>query len=678
MDCQSCGAPLLADARACPACGTYVQAPPSPTGSSVLAYVLAALAAVVLVVMGLALGGLWLLRAQFRSSPPYQESLLIARSSPKIQSLLGQPIQEDWAIFVETRHVENSDFAEWTATLKGPKGRGRLEGVANRIDSTWHYSRLLFTPNGGQKIVDLTPNPTSDHLLLSENEKKVYIVPLGTVPNGYLQWAPAYYKAKFGIDVTVLPTIPLSAPVWNARRGQLIAENLLDLMKETLPEKVADQSTILIGVTSDDMYIASYNWRYAINYREDGRYGVVSTARLQPYLFFQKWNDALLLSRLQKMLTKNVYVLCYNVPMSSDFTSAVSAGVMSPEEVDYMSDEILGADKHWHASLTGLVPTISMVFAPNQPVAWNMEWSAKPPTDTSSEYFAAHLGEGLLIQRKTDFYLDGDFPLQFVRTFASKDEQSGEFGIGTNDSLDISIGGEPGKYMALTQENGVRTYFDRDARIDSGGRQAYRGRADYLSRLSLATIFMHGYDIEIDATDGWQYFFPYRPGAKAENKYSVLTGYSDPQGRRFEMQRNKAGDLLRVTTPAGRWLSFERDQNNRVRRIEDSEGRVVTYEYNSRGELIRVSDSRGESEVYRYDEKEQLVAVLDNRGHVRMTISYADGRITGQTLADGRTFRYQYWRNKAGDLEHIRFTHPKGYVTLFDCVGKQYSQSLPE
>src|SRR5262249_53498681 len=112
-------------------------------------------------------------------------------------------------------------------------------------------------------------------------------------------------------------------------------------------------------------------------------------------------------------------------------------------------------------------------------VVWNMEWSAKPPSDVSMEYFAANLWAGLLIQQRTDFYLDGDFPLQFVRTYASKDDESREFGVGTHDSLDISITGEPGKWLQLTQENGVETHFNRDAKSDSGGKQAYRGGADY-------------------------------------------------------------------------------------------------------------------------------------------------------------------------------------------------------
>ncbi len=678
MKCSSCGAALYGGTQSCPLCGLPVPISGGQPGLSIISVLLLVIAGALVLVAALATAVLLPLRARLAANPVYKDALAIARSSQEIQHLLGQPIQEGWWAFGEIRPVYGSDFAEWTASIKGPNGRGRLHGVANRVGSSWHYSKLCFSSDGSRTAVDITPPPTRDKLLSGESKKTVFIVPLGAVPEKYLAWAPTYYKARLGLNVEILPAIPLNASLWNTRRHQLIAERLIGLMKQALPERAKEQRAVLIGATPEDMYIGSYDWNYAINYREDGRFGVMSTARLRPTLFFQKWNHALALSRFQKMLTKNVYLLCFNAPLSSDYTSAVSGGVMSPEEVDYMSDEIVGAENRWHSLWNGVVPTISMVLTPEQPVVWNMDWSSKPPADVSSEYFAANLWVGHLIQSKTDFYLDGGFPLQFVRTYANKDDQSREFGVGTNDSLDISLAGEPGKYLELTLENGVRTHFDRDASSDSGGKQAYRGRADYFGPFSQGRIFMQGYDSEVETTDGWHYLFPYRPAAKAEDKYAVLTGYSDPQGHRFEMQRNDVGDLLRITTPAGKWLNFEHDEQHRFRRIEDSEGRAVNYDYDPGGRLIRVSDSQGHAEVYRYDEKNQMVKVLDGEGHVRMTITYSpDGRITNQTLWDGRSFQYEYRLDKGGKLAQIRFTDPRGYLTLFDYVGSKYMQSLP-
>jgi YD repeat-containing protein len=622
--------------------------------------------------------GFHLIRARIAAIPVYREALAIACSSAELQDVLGRPIQEDWLPLGEVRHIYGSDFAEWTDTLKGSHGRGRLHGVANRIGSSWHYSRLLFISSDSGKTVDVTPSPERDKLPAVESNKRLFIVPLGTAQVENLAWAPPYYRAKFGLNVEVLPPIPLNASVWSARRHQLIAENLIALMKRALPEKVKDQSAVLIGVTAGDMYIQSYDWRYAINYREDGRFGVVSTARLRPVLFFQRWNQALATSRLQKMISKNVYLLCFDLPLSGDYTSAVTGGVMSPEEIDYMSDQVIGAEGRWHSQLTGVVPTISMVLAPEQPVVWNMDWSSKPPADVASEHFSANLGAGLLVQRKTDFYLDGDFPVQFVRVYASQDNTSREFGVGTNDSLDISLSGVPGKYLELTLENGVRTHFDHDASRDNARGQTYRGRADYFSPFSQASVFMQGFDSDLETTEGWHYFFPYHPNAKSEEKLTALTGYTDPQGRRFQMERNNDSDLLSITTPAGKWLHFENDERHRFRRIEDSEGRVLNYDYDPKGRLSRVSDKQGNAESYRYDDKNQMREVTDGNGHVLMNITYSpDGRITSQTLKDGRIFRYEYLKSPTGRVVQIQFTDPQDFVTTFMCVEQRYTQSLP-
>jgi YD repeat-containing protein len=678
MTCSACGAGLYPSTRTCPVCGRPVGAAVRGAGPSVLAAILISVAGVILLGV-LFVGSRFLnIRAQIISKPFYQESLSIASSSAELQSLMGQSVQGSWDVYGVIHRAYGSEFAEWTVSLKGSKGRGRLYGVANRTGPSWHYSHLLVTLEGGGSALDITPPPAKDPLVYGKSEKTMFIVPLGAAEPEYLSWVPAYYNAKFGLKVEVLPAIPLNASVWNSSRKQLIAEKLIGLMKQALPEKVQDQSTILIGVTPADMYIGSYDWNYAINYREDGRFGVVSTARLRPLLIFQKWNRALVVSRLQKMLNKNVYLLCFDVPLSNDDTSAVSGGVMSPAQVDFMSDQIVGAEGRWDSASNGVVPTISMVLAPAQPVAWNMEWSSKPPADVSSEHFSANLWAGSLIQKKTDFYLQGDFPLQFVRLYASRNEGSREFGLGTRDSLDISMTGDPGKYLQLTLENGVETHFDRDAARDSGGRQAYQGRVDYLGPFSRAKIFLKGFDSDLVTTDGWHYYFPYRATAKSEDKLAALTGYSDPQGRRFEMERNDAGDLLSITTPAGKWLHFECDQQHRYRRIEDSEGRIVNYDYDQKGRLVRVSDSQGAAEIYRYDDKNQMQAVVDANNNVLMRITYSpEGSISSQSLRDGREFRYEYKRNAAGHVLQIRFTDPRGYQTEFSYVGQRYTQSLP-
>src|SRR5262249_32650714 len=122
--------------------------------------------------------------------------------------------------------------------------------------------------------------------------------------------------------------------------------------------------------------------------------------------------------------------------------------------------------------------------------------------------------------------------------------------------------------------------------------------------------------VAVYAGDGWtvtrrdksKLYFPFRPNAISRN-VTVLTGYTDPAGHKYEMQRHSAGDLLAVTAPSGQWLHFEPDAEHRFHRISASTGRVVTYDYDSRGRLSHVVDSDGRTESYTYDDSSEMLTI---------------------------------------------------------------------
>lgn len=47
------------------------------------------------------------------------------------------------------------------------------------------------------------------------------------------------------------------------------------------------------------------------------------------------------------MLTKNLAILYFDLPMSSDYTSLMSGGVLSGAEVEFMSASLIGAKGQW-------------------------------------------------------------------------------------------------------------------------------------------------------------------------------------------------------------------------------------------------------------------------------------------------------------------------------------------
>jgi len=557
-------------------------------------------------------------------------------------------------------------------SIAGSLGSGRLYGVANSINGEWEFSRLVLVPTKGGGKIDLTPTPPQLPLK-PENHKTVYLVPFGLSPDQSLDWAPAYYKAMFGADVRILPAITPTPSEEDSTRHQLIAEKCIDLILRSHRDLAADPSVILVGVTSQDMFISGLDWTYAENYRDGSRFAIVSSARLQPTDFPGKWNLELLNSRLQKMLSKNLAILYFDLPLSNDYTSLLSAGVLSGKEIDYMNETVLGSEGYWDSYLYDGEPMVTLTFDQGKPPIWDFG-DGGPIEDVTAEQFTADMAIGLFIQRKMDFYFDDDYPLKFTRVYRNQDDRSRPFGVGANDSLDIFLVGQMGSYIDLIGDDGSRSRFVHVPAKPGAPPQLYLAKdGDYAEAVYERGVWT------ITSRDGWTYFFPYRPRARM-TQVTVLTGFSDPEGHKYAMIRNDSGDLLSVTTPSGKWLHFEYDNSHRISRIVDSQGRSVRYEYDADGRLVHVSDSNGHSEIYAYNDRNEMLSVADGAGGPMLLNQYTSSNlISNETLADGRHFDYGYTLGTRMVIRQSFFTDPAGLMTYFDYApdGNGYVQSLP-
>lgn len=666
MVCPVCNSPSENQAS-CSHCG-YVFAKTPPAGDSKRPARKRRLSVQLLVHL------LWLavplyFYARLLRSPAYLTSLEIAESSVAAQRILGTGIHASSFPIGSALPRYNSDFAEWSVSLAGTLGRGRLYGVANGIGGRWEFSSLTLIPaNAGGKI-DLTPTP-SPLGITPENRKTVYLVPLDLLPEQSLNWAPAYYKAKFDADVHILPSLASTPSEWDEARHQLIAEKCIRLIARSHRDLATDPSAILIAVTSRDMFIGYFNWNYAENLREGSHLAIVSSARLQPNDFPGKWNKELLNSRLRKMITKNLAILYFGLPLSNDYTSLLSAGILSGREVDYMTERIVGAEGRWDPFLSEGEPMVTIATRPGKPATWDFDTGA--PLSLATEDFTVDLAIGLLIQRKLDFYFNDDYPLEFTRSYRNADDASRSFGVGANDSLDVFLVGRMGSYVELINESGGRSRFDHVDLKPGQTTDVYRARGGLFTEATF-----DGSVWRVKSKDDWTYLFPYRPQFPGSH-VTVLTGLLDPKGHKFPMIRNDSGDLLSVTTPSGKWLHFEYDERHRIRSIMDSEGRSMHYEYDPGGRLARVTDSDGHAELYTYNDRNEMLSVADGaRGPVLLNEYTSSNLISKQTLSDGRHFEYSYAFGTRMVLHQNLFAHPNGLNTFFDYNSDGYFQSLP-
>ena len=169
--------------------------------------------------------------------------------------------------------------------------------------------------------------------------KKIYFVAVGDFPESQMQDLVAYYRQKLNLEVQVLKTIPPDPRVFDASRQQLAAEPLVDSIHASFADLTKDPGTILIGLTTADMYPTSMNWRFAFGWRKpDLHTAVVSSARMSLH-YPGESSDARPEIRLRKVLTKDIGLLYYGLPQSDNPRSALYNQILGIQELDAVGED---------------------------------------------------------------------------------------------------------------------------------------------------------------------------------------------------------------------------------------------------------------------------------------------------------------------------------------------------
>ena len=204
-----------------------------------------------------------------------------------------------------------------------------------------NYSRLFFAAVVILSLLTTSCLRRSEYVPINKQSLKgsgkLYLVPLGEFPKSSAEQLASYYKTKYGISADILPTVQIPPSAMNAERQQLIAEEAVDLMKRVNSEITSNPNAILIGLTTEDMYISKYDWQFSFSWREQGKYAVVSTGRMN--LGRSPVTEEQIRTRLRKMVTKNVGILYFHLPQNDDPRSVLYRNIGGIRELDYMGEE---------------------------------------------------------------------------------------------------------------------------------------------------------------------------------------------------------------------------------------------------------------------------------------------------------------------------------------------------
>jgi len=171
-------------------------------------------------------------------------------------------------------------------------------------------------------------------------EGTIYLVPLDGFSDEATWQLVHYYHDQHGLDIQVLPSIPVDSSLLNPRRRQLMAEKLTARVHDAYSDRVRDSKDVLIGLTAQDMYLQSSSWQFAFGWRSpDLRTAVVSSARMDLHYSGEPAEVASPSIRLRKMVTKDIGTLYYHLPLSLNPRSALYWNIMGIQELDGMGEQ---------------------------------------------------------------------------------------------------------------------------------------------------------------------------------------------------------------------------------------------------------------------------------------------------------------------------------------------------
>jgi archaemetzincin len=168
----------------------------------------------------------------------------------------------------------------------------------------------------------------------------IYFVPLAEFPKVVLERFVVFYRNKYGMNISILPALPLPPQAFNEGRGQFVAEQLILLLQQMDQALELEPGSTIIGLTDRDIYIDQSNWRYAFSFRS-GQLAIVSSARMD-HRFMGVWpiDSDWRETRLRKMVTKDIGILYYQLSLSSNCRSPIFGRVGGPQELDFMGEDL--------------------------------------------------------------------------------------------------------------------------------------------------------------------------------------------------------------------------------------------------------------------------------------------------------------------------------------------------
>lgn len=497
---------------------------------------------------------------------------------------------------------------------------------------------------------------------------QVFVVPIGDTASLISPALRDYYSNKYGLWLRVLPGIPIPEWARDRARQQVVADELVEAMRKAYPQQARNPQSVLIGLTDQDMYIGELDWKFAINFRQTSHELVISTARLNPLFYGESPSPSLLETRLRKLLTKNIGLSYYGLELTRDRRSVLYDDIENIETLDAMGEDYSVRDAHGRRNESDEVGdpcfTVRHYYSPEKQRTDSAYLTGCSSThgETDLEVLNIYLRYGMLLSRRTDFYVASPLPLELSRVIRTQDSRSRAFGIGGNHSLNIWPVGNtwPFTWMDLILEDGGRLHYRR------GDWGASYWDAMYVAEPTI-TDFYSSYVTwnwpgwKLFRRDGRTYLFPDGGGVRYPEQAGLI-GEQDNAGNALRLQRDPRGELVLASTNDGKWVRFTYDSGYRITQGRDNDGHEISYRYSSEGCLEEVEDAMHHVMRYSHDGA-QCPTGLTVDGHQIWRAEFdRAARVTSLDLTGVGTYWFAYSVDRSGAANLVEIKDPGNNV----------------
>ena len=289
------------------------------------------------------------------------------------------------------------------------------------------------------------------------------------------------------------------------------------------------------------------------------------------------------------------YMVWSSIPISNFGTSAKAFSFEPSLSVEDLSPlKPPWAGRHYYGIDLAEFPKI--LFIPKAKMSEEMGHSKKDKNRDTEEPINIINGNMYSINRDISIPAKG-LPLQFTRTYNSRDDYNAVSGYGWTHSYNVFLEYNEHKelYVRLRNGEGARTFYVKN---EDGTYHSPAGE----------------YSVLVKNTDD-----TYTLTKKHGTKYNFdlngkLTSIADRNNNTQTL--SYTGDLLtQITDSSGKSLAISYNADNRISQVADSEGRTVAYDYDTDGNLTSVTDQDGSITTYSYDEEHNLITIADPEGN---------------------------------------------------------------